>query len=260
MGIINTTPDSFYDGGKYNSIEKIIQKVEKDLSNNATFIDIGGHSTKPNAKEVSEDEELKRTIPVIEAIIKRFPDVLISIDTFRGKIAQEALLAGAAMINDISAWELDKNMFNVITQFKVPYVLMHMQGTPKTMQDNPNYENVTKDIIYFISKKVAKLQENNVLDIIIDPGFGFGKSLDNNYEIMGHLKYFYHLNYPILSGISRKSMIYKLLNTNSLNSINGTTALNMYALLNGAKILRVHDTEEANECIQIFNKITHYQT
>tara|TARA_A100001234_G_C12599330_1_gene374253 strand:+ start:282 stop:1142 length:861 start_codon:yes stop_codon:yes gene_type:complete len=260
MGIINTTPDSFYDGGKYNSIEKVIQKVEKDLSNNATFIDIGGHSTKPNAKEVSEDEELKRTIPVIEAIIKRFPDVLISIDTFRGKIAQEALLAGAAMINDVSAWELDKNMFNVITQFKVPYVLMHMQGTPKTMQDNPKYENVTKDIIYFISKKVAKLQENNVLDIIIDPGFGFGKSLDNNYELMGNLKYFSHLNYPILSGISRKSMIYKLLNTNSLNSINGTTALNMYALLNGAKILRVHDTEEANECIQIFNKITHYQT
>ena len=159
MGIINTTPDSFYDGGKYNSIEKVIQKVEKDLSNNATFIDIGGHSTKPNAKEVSEDEELNRTIPVIEAIIKRFPDVLISIDTFRGKIAQEALLAGAAMINDISAWELDKNMFNVITQFKVPYVLMHMQGTPKTMQDNPKYENVTKDIIYFISKKVAKVFE-----------------------------------------------------------------------------------------------------
>ena len=194
MGIINTTPDSFYDGGKYNSIEKVIQKVEKDLSNNATFIDIGGHSTKPNAKEVSEDEELKRTIPVIEAIIKRFPDVLISIDTFRGKIAQEALLAGAAMINDISAWELDENMFNVITKFKVPYVLMHMQGTPKTMQDNPKYENVTKEIIYFMSKKITKLQENNVLDIIIDPGFGFGKSLDNNYELMGNLKYFSHLS------------------------------------------------------------------
>ena len=255
MSIVNTTPDSFYDGGQYNTIEKALQKVEVDISNNATFIDIGGYSSKPNAAHVTEEEELKRTIPVIEAILKSFPEAVISIDTFRGKVAKEAVDAGAALINDISAFELDKEMINTLKTYKVPYILMHMLGTPQNMQNNPSYKNVVKDIIQFLSNKIKELKTFGIHDIIIDPGFGFGKTLSNNYELIANLNYFKTLKHPLLVGVSRKSIIYKLLNINSLDSINGTTALNMYSLLNGANILRVHDTKEAKECIRIFNEI-----
>ena len=255
MSIVNTTPDSFYDGGQYNTIEKALQKVEVDISNNATFIDIGGYSSKPNAAHVTEEEELKRTIPVIEAILKSFPEAVISIDTFRGKVAKEAVDAGAALINDISAFELDKEMINTLKTYKVPYILMHMLGTPQNMQNNPSYKNVVKDIILFLSNKIKELKIVGIHDIIIDPGFGFGKTLSNNYELIANLNYFSALKHPLLVGISRKSMIYNLLNINLLESINGTTALNMYSLLNGANILRVHDTKEAKECIRIFNEI-----
>ena len=255
MSIVNTTPDSFYDGGKYNTIEKALQKVEIDIANNATFIDIGGYSSKPNATHVTEEEELKRTIPLIEAILNSFPEAVISIDTFRGKVAKEAIDAGAAMINDVSAFELDKQMIKTLRSYKVPYVLMHMQGTPQNMQKNPSYKNVVIDIIQFLSKKISELNSFGIHDVIIDPGFGFGKTLSDNYELIANLTYFSPLKHPLLVGISRKSMIYKLLKINILKSINGTTALNMYSLLNGANILRVHDTKEANECIQIFNEI-----
>ena len=255
MSIVNTTPDSFYDGGQYNTIEKALQKVEVDISNNATFIDIGGYSSKPNAAHVTEEEELKRTIPVIEAILKSFPEAVISIDTFRGKVAKEAVDAGAALINDISAFELDKEMINTLKTYKVPYILMHMLGTPQNMQKNPSYKNVVKEIVLFLSNKIRELKTFGIHDIIIDPGFGFGKTLSNNYELMANLNYFTTLKHPLLVGVSRKSIIYKLLNINSLDSINGTTALNMYSLLNGANILRVHDTKEAKECIRIFNEI-----
>ena len=255
MSIVNTTPDSFYDGGQYNSIEKALQKVEVDIKNNATFIDIGGYSSKPNAIHVTEEEELKRTIPVIEAISKSIPEAVVSIDTFRGKVAKEAIDAGAALINDISAFELDKEMINTLKTYKVPYILMHMQGTPQNMQNNPSYKNVVKDIIKFLSNKIRELKTFGIHDIIIDPGFGFGKTLSNNYELIANLNYFTTLKHPLLVGVSRKSIIYKLLNINSLDSINGTTALNMYSLLNGANILRVHDTKEAKECIRIFNEI-----
>ncbi len=255
MSIVNTTPDSFYDGGKYNTIEKALQKVELDISNNTTFIDVGGYSSKPNANHVTEEEELKRTIPTIEAILNSFPKAVISIDTFRGKVAKEAIEAGAAMINDISAFELDKEMINTLSTYKVPYVLMHMEGTPQNMQENPCYKNVVKDIIQFLDNKISKLKTFGIHDIVVDPGFGFGKTLSNNYELIANLNYFTSLNHPLLVGVSRKSMIYKLLNTSILKSINGTTALNMYSLLNGANILRVHDAKEANECIQIFNEI-----
>ncbi len=255
MSIVNTTPDSFYDGGQYNTIEKALQKVEVDISNNATFIDIGGYSSKPNAAHVTEEEELKRTIPVIEAILKSFPEAVISIDTFRGKVAKEAVDAGAALINDISAFELDKEMINTLKTYKVPYILMHMLGTPQNMQKNPSYKNVVKEIVLFLSNKIRELKTFGIHDIIIDPGFGFGKTLSNNYELIANLNYFTTLKHPLLVGVSRKSIIYKLLNINSLDSINGTTALNMYSLLNGANILRVHDTKEAKECIRIFNEI-----
>ena len=258
MSIVNTTPDSFYDGGQYNTIEKALLKVEVDISNNATFIDIGGYSSKPNAAHVTEEEELKRTIPVIEAILKSFPEAVISIDTFRGKVAKEAVDAGAALINDISAFELDKEMINTLKTYKVPYILMHMLGTPQNMQKNPSYKNVVKEIVLFLSNKIRELKTFGIHDIIIDPGFGFGKTLSNNYELIANLNYFTTLKHPLLVGVSRKSIIYKLLNINSLESINGTTALNMYSLLNGANILRVHDTKEAKECIRIFNEIQKY--
>ena len=249
MSILNTTPDSFFDGGNYNSLERALKKVETDLELGATIIDIGGYSTKPYGKEVSIDEEIKRTIPYIEAIIKRFPQVNLSIDTFRGKVASLALQAGAGMINDISAWNIDDEMIEVILQHKVPYVLMHMKGNPKTMQNQPHYENLIKNILDFFVKKIDILKSNGLKDIIIDPGFGFGKTVDHNYSILSNLNSFQILNCPILVGISHKSMIYKKLKISKLNTLNGTTALNMYSLLKGAKILRVHDVKQAKECI-----------
>ena len=253
MGIINVTPDSFYDGGKNNSIESVINQVRKHLKEGATVIDIGGYSSRPGAKEVTEEEELNRTIPAIEAVLIAFPDTIISIDTFRSNVAKRAIEAGAAIINDISAGDLDKNMFSVVAEKQVPYIIMHMQGTPKTMQDKPNYKNIIEEITYYFSEKINALRKKGVIDIIIDPGFGFGKTLEHNYKILGNLNNLQLLNAPVLVGISRKSMIYKLLNISSKESLNGTIAANIIALQNGANILRVHDVKEAAECVRLDN-------
>ncbi|CAI8166440.1 MAG: Dihydropteroate synthase [Crocinitomicaceae bacterium] len=255
MSILNTTPDSFFDGGKYNSIEKALKKVEKDLNQGATIIDIGGYSTKPGGNKVTIDEEIRRTIPYIEKIVDTFPDINISIDTFRGKVAALALDAGAGMINDVSAWNMDKEMFETIKKYNVPYVLMHMKGEPKNMQDNPRYENVTKEVIKFLSEKLNMLNSNGISDVIIDPGFGFGKTNADNYKLLKNIEFLKVFKAPILVGISRKSMIYKTLKINKLDSINGTTALNMFALSKGAKILRVHDVKQAMECIYLNEEI-----
>lgn len=255
MSILNTTPDSFFDGGKYNSIEKALKKVEKDLNQGATIIDIGGYSTKPGGNKVTIDEEIRRTIPYIEKIVDTFPEINISIDTFRGKVAALAIDAGAGMINDVSAWNIDKEMFETIKKYNVPYVLMHMKGEPKNMQDNPRYENVTKEVIKFLSEKLNMLNSNGISDVIIDPGFGFGKTNADNYKLLKNIELLKVFKAPILAGISRKSMIYKTLKINKLDSINGTTALNMFALSKGAKILRVHDVKQAMECIYLNEEI-----
>ena len=255
MGIINVTPDSFYDGGKNNSVETAITQVRKHLKEGATVIDIGGYSSRPGADEVTEQEELNRTIPVIEAVLIAFPDTIISIDTFRSNVAKKAIEAGAAIINDISAGDLDENMFSVVAEKQVPYILMHMQGTPETMQNNPNYKNIIQEITYYFSEKINTLRKKGVIDIIIDPGFGFGKTLEHNYEILGKLNHFQLLNVPILAGVSRKSMVYKLLEISPQESLNGTIAANIIALRNGATILRVHDVKEAAECVKLDTKI-----
>ncbi len=254
MGIINVTPDSFYDGGKNNSIEAAINQARKHLKEGAIVIDIGGYSSRPGAEEVTEEEELNRTIPVIEAVLIAFPDIIISIDTFRSNVAKKAIEAGAAIINDISAGDLDDNMFSVVAEKQVPYILMHMQGTPEIMQKNPNYKNIIQEIAYYFSEKINALRKKGVNDIIIDPGFGFGKTLEHNYEILGKLNNFQLLNVPVLAGISRKSMIYKLLKVSPQESLNGTIAGNIIALRNGANVLRVHDVKEAAECIRLDNK------
>ena len=255
MSILNTTPDSLFDGGKYNSIEKALKKVEKDLNQGATIIDIGGYSTKPGGNKVTIDEEIRRTIPYIEKIVDTFPEINISIDTFRGKVAALAIDAGAGMINDVSAWNIDKEMFETIKKYNVPYVLMHMKGEPKNMQDNPRYENVTKEVIKFLSEKLNMLNSHGISDVIIDPGFGFGKTNADNYKLLKNIEFLKVFKAPILAGISRKSMIYKTLKISKLDSINGTTALNMFALSKGAKILRVHDVKQAMECIYLNEEI-----
>ena len=251
MGILNVTPDSFYDGGKINTIDKALLLVEKHIKDGASILDIGGYSSRPGADHIDIETELTRVIPVIEAIEKRFPDCIMSIDTFRGKVAEKSIEAGAAIINDISAFNLDAKMVDVLTKHKVPYVMMHMKGNPQNMQQNTNYENIIKDLILYFSKKISYLNSLGISDIIIDPGFGFSKTSEQNYKVLKELNSLTLLNCPILGGISRKSMIYKNLNSSSLNSINGTTALNMELLENGADILRVHDVKEAAECIQL---------
>ena len=255
MSILNTTPDSFYDGGNYNSIDKALIKVESDLENGATIIDIGGYSTRPNGMEISQDEEIKRTIPYIESILRRFPKCNISIDTFRGKVAAFAIDVGAGMINDVSGWNMDSLMLDTIKKYKVPYILMHMKGQPINMQNKPTYNQLIKEILDFFIEKIQILKDSNINDIVVDPGFGFGKTVNHNYKILGNLEIFKLLNVPIMVGLSRKSMITKYLKINKKNSLNSTTALNMYALSKGAKILRVHDVKEAIECIQLNEKI-----
>lgn len=270
MGILNVTPDSFFDGGKYNNEKAILLHAEKMIAEGADIIDIGACSTRPNAKEISEEEELKRLIPAIQLVRKKFADVIISADTFRSKVAEEAVNAGADMINDVGggvgSWELGENlrtpnskprtdMFETIAKLKVPYVLMHIQGTPQTMQANPQYKDVVKEVKEYFSLKVEKLKSLKVEQIIIDVGFGFGKTLEHNYSLLKHLAEFKEFNLPILVGISRKSMINKALGTKPEEALNGTTAANTIALMNGANILRVHDVKEAKEAVKIFNCI-----
>ncbi len=255
MGIINVTPDSFYDGGKNNTIKTALTATEKHLNEGACFIDIGGYSSRPGADHIPVHTELSRVIPIIESIKKQFPECIMSIDTFRGEVAEKSIEAGAAIINDISAFNLDTKMVDVLVKYKVPYIMMHMKGNPQNMQQNIKYDNIIKDLITFFSKKIIYLNSLGISDIILDPGFGFSKTSEHNYKTLHELKDLMLLKCPILAGISRKSMIYKNLKTSPLKSINGTTALNMELLKNGANLLRVHDVKEAIECVQLHKLI-----
>ncbi|MBU2920010.1 dihydropteroate synthase [Winogradskyella psychrotolerans] len=255
MGILNVTPDSFFDGGRYNNKTAILNQVETMLSHGATFIDIGGYSSRPNADDVSETEELNRVIPIIELILKDFPETLISVDTFRSHVAKKSIEAGAALINDISAGKLDNNMLTTVGKLAVPYIMMHMRGTPRTMQQHTQYNDLTKEIISYFADRIAEAHKAKINDLIIDPGFGFAKTTEQNFELLNTLELLQLIDQPILAGVSRKSMIYKTLNSTSENALNGTTALHMVALQKGAKILRVHDVKEASECITLYNQL-----
>lgn len=255
MGILNCTPDSFYDGGKYHSDALLLNQVEKMLSEGATFIDVGAYSSRPNAQNISEHEELKRSLNAVQLIVSKFQEALISVDTFRSKIAVETINAGACMINDISGGSLDKNMFETIAKLQVPYVLMHMKGTPKTMQNNPKYDDIIYEMRLYFSEKIANLRALGVNDLILDVGFGFGKTIENNYTLLKHLDLFKCFDLPILAGLSRKSMLYKVLENTPEEALNATTIVNTIALQNGASILRVHDVKEALETIKIIQQL-----
>lgn len=251
MGILNTTPDSFYDGGVLKNEKEILGQAEKMLNEGATFLDIGGYSSRPGAKDISISEELNRVIPAIEHILKNFPETSISIDTFRSEVAKKAIESGAAIINDISAGKLDENMLNTVAQLQVPYIMMHLRGTPQTMQTLSSYENVTLDVLHYFSERIAAARLAGINDIIADPGFGFAKTVEQNFELLSKLELFKNLEIPILVGLSRKSMIYKTLGITPQEALNGTTALNSIALLKGVNILRVHDVKEAMECVRL---------
>lgn len=255
MGILNVTPDSFFDGGKFNEETNMLKHVELMLEEGAAIIDIGAVSTRPGAKEISETEEIQRLIPAVKLIHQHFPSAILSVDTYRAHVGKMAAENGAAIINDISAGTLDGKMFETITRLQVPYTMMHMQGTPQTMQNHPVYENVTCEIIRFFVKRLEKLRHSGVKDIIIDPGFGFGKTVEHNYELLSSLKNFEILDCPVMVGISRKAMINKVINTKPENALNGTTVANTIALINGANILRVHDVKEAVEAIAIVKQL-----
>ncbi len=251
MGILNVTPDSFFDGGKYKDEKKVVSQVEKMLNEGATFIDVGAQSSRPGAKLISEKEELERILPIVDLLTDEFPEIILSIDTFRSKVATKCIKAGAVLINDISAGHMDRAMLPTIAQLKVPIILMHMRGKPETMQQQTGYNNLIYDILYYFSERIAKARSLGIHDIIIDPGFGFSKTLEQNYELLQKLDLLGNLRLPLLTGLSRKSMIYKTLDVDAKQALNGTTALNMYALQKGASILRVHDVKEAMECIKL---------
>ena len=255
MGVINLTPDSFYDGGKLTSEKEILLQANKMLQEGATFLDLGAYSSRPGAQFVSEKEEIHRLLPVIKILLNEFPETLLSIDTFRSNVANESIYAGASLINDISAGTLDDHMFKIIAQHQVPYVMMHMRGTPETMMQNTDYTNLTKEVIYYFSERIAKARSFGINDLIVDPGFGFSKTLDQNYELFNHLELFRYLNVPLLIGISRKSMIQKKIKTTAADSLNGTTALHAIAIQKGASILRVHDVKEAFETINLLQNL-----
>lgn len=256
MGILNVTPDSFYDGGSYKNDLGILKHVEKMLEEGATFIDVGGYSSRPNAVHIAESEELSRVLPVVELILKRFPNTLLSIDTFRSEVAKLCIDAGAALINDISAGKMDVNMFQTMADLQVPYIMMHMQGTPLTMQQHAHYDNLIKDVLFYFSERIALARQFGIIDLITDPGFGFAKTIHHNYELLNKLDLLKILELPFLVGISRKSMIHKVLGKSAKDSLNGTTVLNTIALQKGANILRVHDVKEALECISLTNKLS----
>ena len=255
MGILNITPDSFYDGGAYKNESEILNQVEKMLLDGATFIDVGAYSSRPGAQHISEEEELKKSLPVINLLIKHFPEIIISVDTFRSKVAKETINAGAALINDISGGKMDDTMFTTVANLQVPYILMHMLGTPQNMQQNPVYKNATQEIISFFAAQIHKLRQLKLNDVVIDVGFGFGKTIDHNFELLKNLALFKNLEVPILTGISRKSMLYKTLDISAQEALNATTSANTIALLNGANILRVHDVKEAVEAVKIVHKM-----
>jgi dihydropteroate synthase len=255
MGILNVTPNSFYDGGKYSDEKSMLSQVEKMLSEGATFIDIGAYSSKPSAAFVSEEEEINRLLPIIDLVLKNHPETLISVDTFRANVARAGIENGACIINDIAAGNLDEKMMQTVTNLQVPYIMMHMKGNPQTMQSLAQYENVVKEMLFYFSEKVAKARSFGINDVIIDPGFGFAKTVEQNFEVMNNLELFQMLELPILVGVSRKSMIYKTLETSAEKALNGTSVLNTIALQKGANILRVHDVKEAVECIKLVSQL-----
>ena len=255
MGIINVTPDSFYVGNRFSSTGRVVRRVAKMLDDGARIVDVGAYSSRPGAKDISAKEELKRLTPALAAIRKKFPDAILSVDTFRAEVARRAVADfGVAMINDISGGELDPAMFETVAELNVPYILMHMKGNPLTMQNNPTYDNLEHELILYFSEKLKALKGLGVKDVILDPGFGFAKSLDHNFELLARLNDFRVFDLPILVGFSRKSMIYKLLNIRPEDALNGTTVLNTIALLKGASILRVHDVREAVETVRLLEK------
>lgn len=254
MGILNVTPDSFYDGGHYTEEDSIKCRIDSILEEGADIIDIGAYSSRPGATDISVEEEWKRLEKALSLIFKMHPDAVVSVDTFRSEIARKAIEAGAAMVNDISGGDSDTDMFSTIADLHVPYIMMHMQGTPQTMQDSPRYNNVTNDILELFNLKINRLRELGVKDIILDPGFGFGKTTNDNYDIMNNMEKFRIFGMPLLVGVSRKSMIYKTLNTDAAKSLNGTSVLNTIALIKGAAILRVHDVREAVECVKLYKE------
>lgn len=256
MAILNLTPDSFYGESRATGIEDALRKTENFLREGAQFIDVGAYSSRPGATDIGTDEEMRRLIPVVEALTKTFPEALLSIDTFRASVAREAVLAGAHLINDISGGNLDEHMFATIAELQVPYIMMHMKGTPQNMQQDPSYANVALEVFQYFDEKIAQLKQAGVKDIIIDPGFGFAKTIEHNYELLQQLQLFNTFGLPILAGFSRKSMITKVLHNKAADALNGTTVLNTIALLKGAAILRVHDVKEALECIKLVNLAT----
>jgi dihydropteroate synthase len=255
MGILNINEDSFYDGGKYNSIEMALLQTEKMLTDGAFFIDIGAASSKPGSPIIKPEVELKKLLPILQALINQFSKTHFSIDTYNSKVAKEALSMGASMINDISAGRIDPEMFKTVANFRVPYVLMHMQGTPKTMQEQPQYDNITQEIKFDLIQQIQDANTQGITDLIIDPGFGFGKNIIHNYQLLRELNSLTDLNCPILVGVSRKSMIYKVLKTGPDMALNGTTVLHAWVLERGASILRVHDVKEAKECIDLWTAL-----
>ncbi len=255
MGILNLTPDSFFDGGQFLTGSAQLLHVEKMLTEGASIIDIGAVSTRPGAEITGEDQEIGRLIPAIDTIMKHFPDCILSVDTFRPNVARMAVEHGVSMVNDIYGGRFEKNMFATVASLNVPYILMHLKGTPANMQENPSYSDVVAEVTYFFENQLKQCREAGVRQVIIDPGFGFGKSSEQNYTLLGHLKEFKSAGAPILVGISRKSMIYKQLNIKSSEALNGTTVLNTIALLKGANILRVHDIKEAMEVIRLVKMV-----
>ena len=255
MGILNVTPNSFFDGGKYSDEKSILSQVEKMLSEGATFIDIGAYSSKPSAEYVSDEEEISRLLPIIKLVVNHFPETIISVDTFRSNVARAGIEAGACIINDISAGSLDENMIQTVAELQVPYIMMHMKGNPKTMQSLAQYDDITKEMLFYFSEKVAQARSLGINDLIIDPGFGFAKTIEQNFELMNNLELFQILELPLLVGVSRKSMIYKTLDTSAEFALNGTTVLNTISLQKGANILRVHDVKEAIETIKLVSQL-----
>lgn len=251
MGVVNPTPDSFFKNSRFNSEKEILFQVEKMVEEGVDILDIGAFSSKPNSQMISEQEERERLLPFLKSIVKHFPQLPLSVDTYRSEIAKEAVHSGAAMINDISAGNFDPKMIETMGELKIPYVMMHMQGEPSTMQNNPSYEDVFREVFAFFSKKLSLLNEFNVNDVILDVGFGFGKNISHNYQLLKKLAHFHTLECPLLIGLSRKGMIQKVIEQTADEALNGTTVAHTIALLNGASILRVHDVKEAKEAVDI---------
>ena len=254
MGIINTTPDSFYDGSRKQSSESVLKQATKMLNEGADIIDVGGQSTRPGSERISAKEELKRVLPAVEIILKNFPDTIISVDTYQSEVAVELINAGASIINDVSAGNLDSSMIETVAKLQVPYVCMHMKGTPQDMQQQSNYENVTTELLDFFIQKIDECKRAGINDVIIDPGFGFGKTIAHNFTLLKELLVFKMLEKPIMAGLSRKSTIYKTLGITAEEALNGSTVLHTLALQNGANILRVHDVKEAKEVIALWER------